>query len=81
MPEMDAGRRASGGWMARRVSPRQHYTKDQLGGLCQGCGNPIPAALAGMLTHPTCDPEFPALNVSLKRALARRRATTPPEEQ
>jgi hypothetical protein len=70
------------GWMSDRAAwPDPYYQRDQLGGLCQGCGNPIPAALAGMLTHPTCDPEFPALNVSLKRALARRRATTPPEEQ
>lgn len=53
--------------------PEPHYTPDMLGGLCEGCGNPIPAGLAGETTHPACDPDMPALVVALKRALARRK--------
>lgn len=54
--------------------PRRHYTPDTLGGLCETCGQPMPAALAGERTHATCDPDFPPLNAALHRALARRKA-------
>lgn len=54
--------------------PEPYYTPDKLGGLCEGCGNPMPAALAGQTRHPTCELDWPALNLSLKRALARRKA-------
>lgn len=53
--------------------PAPLYTPDLLGGLCETCGKPIPAALEDS-THPTCDPDWPALAMSLRRALARRKA-------
>jgi len=73
MPEMHAGRRASGGWV-RRTPPRRVYGPDNLGGLCEGCGEPMPAALAGTLTHPTCDPEWPELDALGDRSERRKRA-------
>lgn len=54
--------------------PPRHYTPDQLGGLCPACGQAIPAALAGMTEHPTCDPDWPPLVKVSRRAIRR---TTP----
>lgn len=54
--------------------PEPLYTPANLGGLCEGCGNPMPAALAGETRHATCDLEWSALVVGHKRAVARREA-------
>jgi hypothetical protein len=75
MPEQDPARRGAGGWIAAGLSvwSNRHYGPHNLGGLCEKCGHAIPAAIAGESTfHPTCEPGWPALLVSLKRALARR---------
>lgn len=60
MPEMTPGRRRSGAWA--REAPTRHYGPHNLGGICETCKTPIPAALAGMMeTHPTCEPDWPTL--------------------
>ena len=74
MPEQAASRRGSGGstLAGLTVYGGRYYQADTLGGVCEACGQLIPAALAGITTHPTCDPEWAALLVSLRRALKRR---------
>jgi len=54
--------------------PQRHYGPDDLGGLCEGCGTAIPAALAGMTRHPTCIPEWPTLLEASRAATARQKA-------
>lgn len=57
---MAPGRRRSGAW--GREAPTRHYGPDNFGGICQPCGKPIPAALAGIMEeHPTCEPDWPEL--------------------
>lgn len=82
--EISAARRAQGGYRPpgnfRREEPPRHYGPDDLGGLCDECGNPLPAALAGLTTHPTCDPDWPPMHAALERALRRRRLNLTPTE-
>lgn len=73
MPEMSAGRRASGGGVWMRDPLPRHYGPDNTGGLCDECGGPMPAALAGDTRHLTCDPDWPALVKRSQRAVAKAR--------
>lgn len=57
----------------------RHFTADTLGGLCEGCQQPIPAALAGDTRHPTCDLDWPALKIASERAIRLAGFTMPPE--
>lgn len=56
-----------------RDAPTRHYGPDQAGGLCEECGHPMVAQLAGDLRHPTCDPTFVPMVKRLQIVLARRR--------
>jgi hypothetical protein len=74
MPEIPPAARASGSYVSAYYNPPpRHYTPDHLGGLCEACKAPLPAALAGLeVTHPTCDPDWPPMLAALKRELTRR---------
>lgn len=54
-------------------TPDRHYSPADAGGLCTACGNPLPAALAGLEDHPACDPDMPALRVADRRRIAQRK--------
>ena len=59
--------------------PVRHFTPELLGGLCEGCQQPIPAALAGETRHPTCELDWPALKIASEQALRLAGYVMPPE--
>jgi hypothetical protein len=76
VPEIPGPARASGSYVSAYYNPPpRHYPPDQLGGLCEECRTPLPAALAGLeVTHATCDPDWPPMLAASKREMARRKA-------
>jgi hypothetical protein len=75
VPELPANKRAAGSYVSAYYNPPPRaYPGDQLGGLCEACKTPIPAALAGLeTTHATCDPDWPPMLAAFKREMARRK--------
>lgn len=61
MPELDKGKRGAGSYVSADVSTvRRLYRRADAGPLCGVCGTPMvaPLAAAGILEHPTCDPDM-----------------------
>ena len=80
MPRIPAAQRGSGAWVSpdagRGFHVGRHYQPDDLGGICPECQTAIPAALAGMTTHPACEPGFLEAVAELDRQMLRKGTQT-----